>query len=228
MAGCFNREKVKAENLSYEGPFGVGYGVCIFNSNGSDTGCYYLDKYRTEQKEQLETTRQNEDEYVKLARKSVEAYVLFGERIGIPDNLTLEMIKKRSGVFVSLKKQGQLRGCIGTISPATENIAREIIDNAISSAAHDTRFNPVTIDELSELVYNVDVLGEVENIKSETDLDVRRYGVIVISGNKRGLLLPNLDGIDSVEQQITIARKKAGIRDFEKISMQRFEVVRHH
>jgi AmmeMemoRadiSam system protein A len=137
------------------------------------------------------------------------------------------LIAKKAGTFVSLKKHGQLRGCIGTISAATGSIAEEIINNAVSACSRDPRFHPVTSEELDELVYSVDILGDTEDIDSPNDLDVKRYGVIVTSGNKRGLLLPNLEGVDTVEQQIAISKKKAGIRESEKVELQRFEVVRH-
>ncbi|MHB1154120.1 MAG: AmmeMemoRadiSam system protein A [Eubacteriales bacterium] len=228
LAGCFDGETVKAEKLSYEGPFGVGYGICTFTPAGYSEECLYLDIYQKEQKKELDMLKQKEDEYVRLARKAIETYILRDEKIKVPDNLPKEMTEKKAGAFVSLKKHGQLRGCIGTISAATESIAEEIINNAISSASYDTRFQPVTHDELNELVYSVDILGDAEDIESEDKLDVKRYGVIVAAGNKRGLLLPNLDGVDTVGQQIAIAKKKAGIRDNEKVVMQRFEVVRHH
>ena len=130
-------------------------------------------------------------------------------------------------MFVSLKKHGQLRGCIGTISATTESIAAEIIQNAISAGTNDPRFDPVRPDELDDLVYSVDVLSEAEDIKSPDELDEKRYGVIVTSGHRRGLLLPNLPGIDTVREQIAIARRKANIRENEKSTLQRFEVVRH-
>ena len=151
-----------------------------------------------------------------------------GKRITIPEGLPEEALSKRAGTFVSLKKFGQLRGCIGTISPTAGNIAEEIIQNAISAAVRDPRFPPVTASELKDLVYSVDVLGDTENIGSPDQLDVKKYGVIVSSGHKRGLLLPNLDGIDTVEEQISIAMQKASIKKGEKIQLQRFEVVRHY
>lgn len=137
------------------------------------------------------------------------------------------MYEERAGVFVSLKKGGQLRGCIGTISPVRSSIAQEIIENAVSAAAKDPRFQPVEPRELEQLVYSVDVLGEPEKISSKEELDVKRYGVIVTRGYKRGLLLPNLEGVDTVEEQISIARRKTGIREHEEVQMERFEVVRH-
>jgi len=171
--------------------------------------------------------KDNEDDYVKLARYSVEHFIRTGKRAPLPGRLPAEMMSNRAGVFVSLKKHGNLRGCIGTITPVTSSISEEILRNAVSSCSEDPRFDKVRPDELADLVYSVDVLASPEPIESENELDVRRYGVIVSSGHKRGLLLPNLEGVDTVSQQISIASKKAGIRPGEKISLERFEVVRH-
>jgi AmmeMemoRadiSam system protein A len=137
------------------------------------------------------------------------------------------MMEERAGVFVSLKKHGQLRGCIGTIAPTCPCIADEIIQNAISAGTKDPRFSPVRESELDDIVYSVDVLGEPEPVDDVSQLDVIRYGVIVSSGYKRGLLLPNLEGVDTVEQQVEIARQKAGIGRNEDYSLERFEVIRH-
>ena len=126
-----------------------------------------------------------------------------------------------------LKKNGKLRGCIGTISPVTASVAEEILRNAVSAGLSDPRFPQVKTSELKELVYSVDVLSPPEAIDSPDALDTRRYGVIVTKGHKRGLLLPNLDGVDSVEQQIAIAKQKAGIPVDEACGLERFEVVRH-
>ena len=129
---------------------------------------------------------------------------------------------------MSLKGEGRLRGCIGTISPVQNNIAEEIIDNAVSAASRDPRFHAVQPEELDQLVYSVDVLGETEEISSEEELDVTRYGVVVSRGYKRGLLLPNLEGVDTVEDQIAIAKRKAGIPESaQDVRLERFEVVRH-
>ena len=138
------------------------------------------------------------------------------------------MLSRRAGTFVSLKKDGRLRGCIGTIAPAASSVAQEIINNAVSAAANDPRFDPVEKEELARIVYSVDVLGETEKIDSPEKLDVKRYGVIVTKGRRRGLLLPNLEGVDSVEEQIAIAKEKAGIGKDECAALERFEVSRHH
>ena len=227
MAGCLDGLGVKAEKLSYEGPFGVGYGICTYLPLGPDESRHFLNAYVQEQRQALEAHKKTEDEYVRLARQTLEAYVLRGESLAMPKGLPDDMVKRRAGVFVSLKKHGQLRGCIGTISAATKSIAEEIMQNAISAGTQDPRFDPVRSNELDDLVYSVDVLGEAEDIESPDALDVRRYGVIVTSGRRRGLLLPNLPGIDTVKDQVAIARRKANIRENEKITLQRFEVVRH-
>ncbi len=227
MAGALSGRSVKVDFLSYEGPFGVGYTVCAFQP-GEPVEDRNFDEIFTEKQKALAKEKQKmEDPYVRLARLSLETYVTTGKYAKLPDLLPEEMTSRRAGVFVSLKKHGSLRGCIGTISPVTDSIAEEILRNAVSAAVEDPRFPPVSVSELDELVYSVDVLGDIEAIKSKDELDVKRYGVIVSSDRKRGLLLPNLEGVDTVEQQISIARKKAGIYDNEKITLERFEVVRH-
>ena len=137
------------------------------------------------------------------------------------------MKETRAGAFVSLHKHGKLRGCIGTISPTAKNVAEEIIQNAVNAAVRDPRFDPVTEDELKWLEINVDVLGKPEPIASIADLDVKRYGVIVTCGHRRGLRLPDLDGVDTPEQQVEIAMRKGGIREHEQYTLERFEVIRH-
>jgi AmmeMemoRadiSam system protein A len=168
------------------------------------------------------------DPYVRLARASVENWVRYHERIDVPNGLPEEMLTRRAGAFVSLHRHGRLRGCIGTIMATEENVAEEILQNAVSACSRDPRFSPVTPDELSTLEISVDVLGELESIDFPEKLDVKRYGVVVSHGRKRGLLLPNLDGVDTVEEQIRIARQKGGIREGEPYRLERFEVVRHY
>ena len=147
--------------------------------------------------------------------------------MAVPEGLPPELLRRRAGAFVSVHKQGRLRGCIGTIGPTEPSLALEIIRNAVSAAARDPRFEPIRPEELPWLEISVDVLGEAEKISSEAELDVKRYGVIVSCGSRRGLLLPDLEGVDTVEEQVAIARQKAGIRPEERVSLQRFEVVRH-
>jgi AmmeMemoRadiSam system protein A len=203
MAGALDKKSVETQFYSYEGPLGVGYAVCAYKISESA-----------------------ESDHVRLARETLESYVKTGKMPALAENLPDNLTREQAGVFVSIKKYGQLRGCIGTIEPAHINIAREIQQNAVSSGTRDPRFDPVSEEELPELVYSVDVLGSAHECKKE-DLDVKRYGVIVTSGYKRGLLLPNLDGVDTAEDQIYIACRKAGIHPREKYTLERFEVVRY-
>jgi len=163
---------------------------------------------------------------VELARSTIVHYVREGKAIRPPEELTPEM-KQEAGTFVSLHKHGALRGCIGTFEPASPNVAQEIMQNAISAATRDPRFPPVQASELDDLEISVDVLSPPEPIESIAELDPKRYGVIVQSGWRRGLLLPDLEGVDTVEYQVEIARRKAGIGPHEPIDLYRFEVKRY-
>ncbi len=163
---------------------------------------------------------------VELAKEAVETYVKKEKIIPPPDGITPEMTE-RAGTFVSLHKFGQLRGCIGTFEPTQKNVADEIIANAISSATRDPRFPPVTPNELNDLEYSVDVLTNPKPIENKDKLDHKRYGVIVECGSRRGLLLPDLEGVDTVDQQISICRMKAGIIPDEPIKLYCFEVKRY-
>ncbi len=227
MAGALSGLSVEPEFLSYEGTYGVGYAVCAYKITGEDEKRHFDIIFKQEQLRRARERQKQEDVYVSLARQSLEGYVKSGDYVEVIDNLPEEMTSTRAGVFVSLKKYGQLRGCIGTISPVTGSIAKEIIRNAVSAGMEDPRFPPVGEEELDDLVYSVDVLSEAEPIDSMEELDINRYGVIVSAGKRRGLLLPNLEGIDSVEKQVSIARKKAGIYDNEGVKLERFEVIRH-
>ena len=228
MAGVFDGMTVRAERLVHQDVTGVGYGICTFYPEGEDAERHFLDKRLAAVEKELKARRENSDAYVRLARDAVEAYVLRREMIKVPDGLPEEMLTQQAGAFVSIHKHGDLRGCIGTIAPTRSCVAEEIIGNAISASTRDPRFPAVQPDELEWLEINVDVLGEPEDIESEDELDVKRYGVIVSSGRKRGLLLPDLDGVDTVEQQVDIAMRKGGINKFEKYKLQRFEVIRHY
>ncbi|MHB8084456.1 MAG: AmmeMemoRadiSam system protein A [Dehalococcoidia bacterium] len=162
---------------------------------------------------------------VQLARQAVESYVKDGEVIR-PRKLSSEM-KEKAGVFVSLHKHGQLRGCIGTFEPTESNVAEEIVRNAIASAAGDPRFNPVRPSELPDLDYSVDILTSPEPAEDISKLDPKTHGVIVQCGYRRGLLLPDLEGVKDVETQISICRQKAGIGSNEPIKLFSFQVRRY-
>jgi len=163
---------------------------------------------------------------VRLARDTIEKFVRDGEVLPTPKDLPTELAG-RAGAFVSIKKKGQLRGCIGTIEPGQENLAAEIIRNAISAATQDPRFPPITPEELEDLSVSVDVLGEPEPVSGPEGLDPHKYGVIVERGWQRGLLLPALEGVDTVEQQVDIARQKAGIVSGQPVQLYRFTVTRY-
>ena len=200
LLGALQGLSVTPQILSYEGPFGVGYLVASFEAKELPP-------------------------LVQLARKTVEAFISEGKVIE-PEELTPEM-EAKAGVFVSIHKNRELRGCIGTFEPTQKNVAEETIANAISSATRDPRFPRITPDELADLDYNVDVLTSPEPVKSQNQLDPRKYGVIVESGFRRGLLLPDLEGVDSVDYQISICRQKAGIMPDESVKLYRFEVKRY-
>ena len=232
MAGALDGTPVSAELLSYEGPYGVGYAVAALTPTGpagSDPTRRLEDAYLEWYERQLDQARSGEDAYVRLARASLEHYVRTGSYLPLPSDLPSELTDRRAGAFVSLKKDGRLRGCIGTIAPVRPTLADEIVENAVSAGRHDPRFSPVIADELPELVYDVDVLGEPEPVDDRSELDPRRYGVIVSTPDgRRGLLLPNLDGVDTVDEQLSIAARKGGISLAEKdVLLERFEVVRH-
>ena len=231
MAGALDGMPLETRMLSNEGPFGVGYGVatCFPREDatlgdggadvGADAGAPAGD---------ASDWLGDADPHVALARLSVETFVNTHERAKMPDGVPAELLERRAGVFVSLHKHGQLRGCIGTISATTGCIADEILQNGISACSQDPRFNPVRPDELDFLDYSVDVLGDAEPIDSPDELDPVRFGVIVTKGWKRGLLLPNLEGVDTVERQLSIAKQKAGINPQDNnVRLERFEVVRH-
>ncbi|MCL1913708.1 MAG: AmmeMemoRadiSam system protein A [Eubacteriaceae bacterium] len=228
LAGCFDRRQVQARLLSYEGPFGVGYAVISIMPGPADDSRDTLRQYSEIALDAAQQSKLEEDAYQTLARQSLE-YAVFNNKsvMELPAGLPADLLQRRAGVFVSLYKDGRLRGCIGTIMPTTTSVAHEIIQNAVSSGLSDNRFDPVEPSELASLVYKVDVLSPPEPISSPSELDVARYGVIVTSGMKRGLLLPNLEGVDTVQDQIAIAMSKAGIGNNEPVEMERFEVIRH-
>jgi MEMO1 family protein len=224
MLGAMEGNEIKGNLLSYQDTFGVGYGVMDFEliHTGKSNFNILMENKKRRQQDRLK----NEDFYVRLARESLTHYLLEGEYIKPPDYVTAEMLNQKRGVFVSLKKDGQLRGCIGTFLPSTESVAQEIIRNAVEAGEHDPRFFPVDEDELEDIDFSVDVLTEPVHASSE-ELDPKQYGVIVKSRKRSGLLLPDLEGVDTVEQQLDIVLQKAGISPWEEYSIEKFEVIRH-
>lgn len=202
MSGVMNELHFHSKLHSYEGPFGVGYACASFVSL--------------------------RDPYVALAKLAIRNIVLDHLVTIVPTNTPGRLLNEKAGVFVSIHKQGHLRSCIGTISATKPSVAQEIIICAIWASTEDYRFTPITPDELDLLSVHVDVLGPSEPIESPSQLDPKRYGVIVSKGARKGLLLPDLEGIESTSQQISIALQKAGIQPHESYALARFEVIRHH
>src|SRR5882724_1375828 len=218
--GACRQLPLACEVINYEAPFGVGYLVAQLTnqSNGDDRA---LDSAE-------EPDQSNTGDLTGLARHAVEMFVSEGLSLEPPSNL-VALLAARAPCFVSLKTfEGDLRGCIGTIEPDKDTLAEEIIANAISAATRDPRFPPVTGDELATLRYSVDVLFPAEPVMSLADLDPAVYGVIVEdeSGLRRGLLLPDIPGIDRAEQQVEIAARKAGISAGTPLKLSRFRVER--
>ena len=229
LAGALDRAAMDADLHSYEAPFGVGYAVASFTVTGRNEKNDFAAQLVRAEDQAIAELRAAEDDYVRLARMSVEHFVRTHSYLPLPAELRQELMESRAGAFVSIKKYGKLRGCIGTFVPAQQSLAEEILYNAVSAAAHDGRFEPIEEHELNRLVYSVDVLSTPEPIESAAQLDPKTYGVIVksLTDNRRGLLLPDLAGIDTAEQQIAIAREKARIQPKEPIALARFTVVRH-
>jgi len=226
LLGCLDGYALQTKVLSYEGPFGVGYMIAEMIPKGSK-GESLLPELKDNFHKSISNIRNDEHPLVQLARETLEAFVTHGKVIE-PDYNLPDDLPDRAGVFVSLKKYGQLRGCIGTTEPTTGLLAEEVMRNALSAGMNDPRFPEVIGDELGDITYSVDVLYPSESIKDTTELDPKQYGVIVSSGQKTGLLLPNLDGVDTVEEQLNIALRKAGIGPEESYQLRRFRVDRYH
>ncbi len=228
MSGFLDGKTVKSRVYSHEDVTGVGYGICSFYPDGNSDERKFRDIKIREEELSVAGLPLSDDPYVRLAQRAIYGYVISGRHIQIPDDVSEDMLGKQAGVFVSIHQFDHLRGCIGTILPTTGSVAEEILQNAISACSRDPRFSPVEISELDEIVYSVDVLSDPERIFDTKDLDVKKFGVIVENGGRRGVLLPDLEGIDTVEQQISIAKQKANIGSREKVDLWRFEVIRHH
>jgi len=164
---------------------------------------------------------------VSLAKHTVELYVREQKILDAKDDELPPDMRGRAGVFVCLKIHGELRGCIGTFQPQEPSIAQETVRNAISAATCDPRFSCLRAEELGDVEYTVDILTQPEKVTSKKELDPKRYGVIVQSGARRGLLLPDLEGVDTVDYQISIAMQKAGIPTGAQVELSRFEVRRY-
>lgn len=226
LAGILSPYELETEVLSYEGPYGVGYGTAKLIP-GERTGTDFIDTIERSQKNKQTARRQSESPHAALARRSLEHYVLSGEYLPVPEDLAEELLESARPVFVTIKKHGSLRGCIGSTASSRGSLASEIIHYAVEAGTRDPRFPSVTEDELEELVYSVDILYPSEPIHSTAELDPGIYGVIVEKGHRRGLLLPMLEGVDTPDDQVRIALQKAGISEDEEYKMERFRVERY-
>lgn len=228
MIGALDGLEVTSKVLSYEGPFGVGYGVVsLTDPKPSEEAKRFEEVVQGVLSRRL-TRRNREDNFVRLARLAIEAYVREQKRIKLPVELKEPELEGPSkGVFVSIKSSGGLRGCIGTTIGTQHSLAEEIVHNAIQAATEDPRFPEIEPWELEHLTISVDVLSKGELVSGIEALDPKTYGVIVESDFRRGLLLPDLEGVDTVEDQIRIALNKAGIKEHETYRIHRFTVERH-
>lgn len=197
--------------LSYEGPFGVGYLVASFNIKNKTNSNPHSDSSHSLP--------------VQIAQQSLKNFLREGKIMPVPEYLEGELLEK-AGAFVTIKKEGKLRGCIGTVEPTRSNLAEEIIHNAVNAGVNDPRFQPVKLEEIPELDFSVDVLLPSEKVEDLSQLDPKEFGIIVKKGPRKGLLLPDLEGIKTVQDQLTAAFKKADIDPTEDYSIQRFRVKR--
>lgn len=224
LGGFLGEDPQPTRVLAYEGPWGVGYLTALAGEAAVST--YDALPHPTEQQgAKGGSAGADSSEIVSLAREAIETWVRDRKRIE-PAPLADPAYPARAGVFVCLDSHGDLRGCIGTIGACHPSLAEEVVANAIEASTRDPRFPQVEVDELSHLELKVDVLHEPEDASFE-DLDSKHYGVIVTSGARRGLLLPDLEGVDDAETQVAIAMRKAGISAGDPISLQRFKVDRY-
>jgi AmmeMemoRadiSam system protein A len=218
--GTLGGAPFNTEIISYEGPFGVGYLTASLTPLNEDRAG------RQEVEGEAAAEPPVKSIFVALAEQALRCYLEQGQPIKAPDPLPPQL-EKPAGAFVSLKISGQLRGCIGTVEPVRKNLAEEIMANAVSAGVRDPRFPPVGVEELDLITFSVDILSPMERVNSLNDLDALRYGVLVKSGQRSGLLLPDLEGIATVEAQVEIVRRKAGIPPGEPVELYRFTVTRH-
>lgn len=224
LCGAFNGIKPQIQVYSSEAPFGIGYCTAKFLPTDEKTGNAFKAAFES-------VKADKENPYVTIARKTLESYVkerTIPKLSEFSDIINDEEFRRKAGVFVSIHKCGELRGCIGTTAPTTSSVAEEIIQNAVSAGTQDPRFNSVEENELVYLDYSVDVLSAAEPVNSKSELDPKRFGVIVRSGKRSGLLLPDLEGVDAIEQQLKIACRKAGIDPEDDYKILKFTVTRHN
>lgn len=234
LCGAFSETATSCQVLGYEAPYGIGYGVARLLPDPSQPAPAEttLAQALKLQARRSADRRLSASPPVVIASQTLEHFLRTGERLQRTDFPQFAnhpaYLRERAGVFVSLKKSGELRGCIGTTQATTASVLEEIIQNALSAGLHDPRFDPVGADELPFLTYSVDILSQAEPVGDRGDLDPRTYGVIVRSGGRSGLLLPDLEGVDTSEDQLAIACRKAGIDPRSDYRILRFTVTRYH
>ncbi|MDR2847462.1 MAG: AmmeMemoRadiSam system protein A [Mycoplasmataceae bacterium] len=226
LYGIFDGCKINSSLLSYEAPYGVGY-LCAKFSSTEKCETLFL-KLKDAATTTINEIRTHEDEFIKLARNTIEIFVKYHKKIQLPIDVP-DSLREKGGVFVSIHTydSNELRGCIGTIIPVTECIGQEIINNAISAASKDNRFMSVIKDELENLIYNVDVLSEMQLEPNWHKLNPKKYGVLIRNNYKSGVLLPNLEGVNSIEEAVDIALKKGRFLPNELFEVYKFTTERH-
>lgn len=227
LAGCLDKTNVDTRLIHFSTYKNTGLCIAEFVLGAKNESRSFLSLYLNKERLNAATRIQNEDEFAKLAHEAIESHITYGRRISVPSDISSSLLLSSAGVFVSIYKFGQLRGCIGTINPQEANLAEEIISNAIAAATKDRRFPEVSVDEFPYLYIYVDVLNQPELVKDKSLLNPDEYGIIVSKGSKRGVLLPGAIGIDSVDMQINIAKRKASIGLDEEAVIERFTINRH-
>ena len=226
LAGVLDARALKIKKLSYQGTTGVGYGLMSFKVTREDPRRSFVERYEMLERRAREERRAAEDDYVRLARRAVETIVRTGKLPSVPAELPEEMAG-RAGVYVTLTRDGTPRGTYGTFEPSAKSIADEITRNAAHAARNDTHVAPVTEEELDALDITVDVLSEPELVGGAEALDPKTYGIIAESRGRKGVMLPAAPGIETAEEQLRAARKKAGIPEDAEIRIWRFTSERH-
>jgi AmmeMemoRadiSam system protein A len=241
MMGSINKTVLTSNLIHYEGPFGVGYLLARFNATEPSLKDE-ISEIEAVDNQKLDLMRAKAHLFVKIASETIRTYVaerlapkyslekdaimLNGKRFEIGQNVAI--LNEEHGVFVSIKKHGVLRGCIGTIAPTQKNTLDEIVKNAISACSKDYRFDPVSIDELEALTISVDILSHLSRVEDLDALSPEIHGVVVFSKEKMGVLLPNLEGIKTLEEQLKIASNKGGFSVDDIDEIQSFTVERFY
>ncbi|MCR5692546.1 MAG: AmmeMemoRadiSam system protein A [Bacilli bacterium] len=227
LAGMLDRQEIKSTIISHEAPYGIGYLVAKIETLGFDASRAFSELYRSKEEFSINEDINKSDLYVKWARQCIETYIKTKKLPPMEEILPDNFLKTKAGVFVTIHEHGELRGCLGSVKALKDNLGQEIAHNAVSAATCDSRFSPIKEEDFPYLKITVDVLSNPIPILSIMDLDVAKYGIIVENGDRKGVVLPGLSGIETPDQQIAVAKRKAGIDQGEEITLYRFEVKRH-